>query len=49
MQIISFFGGGGSVLVVPFLNGKKTPKQNPIIIIAGFKFLLKVLFIGQKQ
>lgn len=28
---------------------QKTPKQNPIIIIAGFKFLLKVLFIGQKQ
>lgn len=47
MQIISFWGGfsfGGAIF-----KWQKPPKQNPIIIIAGFKFLLKVLFIGQKQ
>lgn len=48
MQIISFWGGfsfGGAIF-----KWQKTQKQNPIIIIAGFvKFLLKVMFIGQKQ
>lgn len=48
MQIISFWGGfnfGGAIF-----KWQKPPKNNPIIIITGFaKFLLKVMFIGQKE